>query len=108
MGARFTSTRDFHRVITMLISTLIPILLPLVAGYSCPEEEFGFLGGDLVDGGIYGVATWQECGMMCELITDCQFWSYLKVEHSCWVKNSDAGAEKYPGAVSGARGCHGE
>ena len=24
-------------------------LIPQVAGYSCPEEEFGFLGGDLVD-----------------------------------------------------------
>ena len=24
-----------------------------------------------------------------------------QVEHSCWVKSSDAGAEKYPGAVSG-------
>ena len=63
-------------------------------------------------GGIYGVATWQECGIlfninininifiqkviiqiipnpdkisipilgtMCELIADCQFWSYIKV-----------------------------
>ena len=45
----------------MLLLTLLP-LLPLVASYSCPEEEFGFLGGDLVEGGIYGVATWQECG----------------------------------------------
>ena len=24
-----------------------------------------------------------------------------QVAHSCWVKDSDAGAEKYPGAVSG-------
>ena len=24
-------------------------IIPQVAGYSCPEEEFGFLGGDLVD-----------------------------------------------------------
>jgi len=95
--------------VNMMLTTLIAVLLvPLVAGYSCPEEEFGFLGGDLVDGGIYGVATWQECGMMCELIADCQFWSYIKVEHSCWVKDSDAGAEKYPGSVSGTRGCHGE
>merc|ERR1712001_344426 len=99
-------------ILAMLLLTLLPLLplLPLVASYSysCPEEEFGFLGGDLVEGGIYGVATWQECGTMCELIADCQFWSYIKVEHSCWVKDSDAGAEKYPGSVSGTRGCHGE
>ena len=30
-----------------------------------------------------------------------------QVEHACWVKDSDLGAEKYPGAVSGRRGCHG-
>merc|ERR1712130_1003669 len=102
MGSFISSSLDFILFSTMLITTLIPVLLvPLVAGYSCPEEEFGFVGGDLVEGGIYGVATWQECGMMCELISDCQFWSYIKVDHSCWVKDSDAGAEKYPGAVSG-------
>ena len=116
--------------------TIVQLKLPFlqVAGYSCPEEDFGFLGGDLVNvfqfyfvsplsfsflllfvtknpgwhlWGCYLARMWYlfstlspTCqpsfpssslistfvilsplftGMMCELISDCQFWTYIKV-----------------------------
>ena len=35
---------------------------PPPLSFSCPEEEFGFLEGDLIQEGIYGVVSWQDCG----------------------------------------------
>merc|ERR1712126_372052 len=68
-----------------------PQLLEL--GYSCPEDNVGFIGRDIVY--VPGIEDWHACGEICSNTSDCNFWSWVKppsiVSNLCCLKSSDEG-----------------
>merc|ERR1711990_62521 len=91
----------------VLISALATIATSLPGrGLNCPLEDIDFFGNDIDV--IRGIATWEQCGQICSVATDCNFWTFNpKPDGQCVLKTSDSGLHHYAGAFSGERGCMG-
>jgi len=108
----FVSEEPVKTSIAMMKSTLVLVAFSLLvmraSCETCPEINVDYWGCDY--GGIDGVASWNDCGQMCELINDCKFWTYVprhgrdKVGR-CEPKKCSGGYKIVNGHISGERGC---
>jgi len=77
--------------------------------YACPEYDANFHLNDVVQVHTDG---WRECGAVCSLVNDCEFWTFdtyssnSYYDRLCYLKSSDGGLEKSEGVISGAKGCY--
>merc|ERR1712126_666042 len=90
------------KVIFLFLSTFSIMYWVQCAEYSCPEMDVDFWGYDIDE--LHDVSDWHDCGDACQLVSSCMYWTLTK-EKRCVLKSSDAGLTKYPGSISGARGC---
>merc|ERR1711951_753 len=79
------------------------LLVMKASSYSCPEVNVDFYGADLEE--VHGVTSWQNCGQICELISNCAFWTLNSKKATCYTKSSDGGLRHQNGHISGVRGC---
>merc|ERR1712126_25947 len=90
------------------LSLLLPILRSMRRIW-CPETGVDFYGhDDAIHGCDHGwlyASDWNACGEICELVTDCLYWTFIEDINSCNLKYSDEGVTKKAGVISGARGC---
>eukprot|EP00091_Calanus_sinicus_P000884 TRINITY_DN10839_c0_g1_i2.p1 TRINITY_DN10839_c0_g1~~TRINITY_DN10839_c0_g1_i2.p1 ORF type:complete len:131 (+),score=32.33 TRINITY_DN10839_c0_g1_i2:49-393(+) len=71
--------------------------------YACPEVHIGF-DPEYQIGAIPDVASWHACGTICNLVTDCKFWTW-NLGHNCYLKSSDHGIYYNEADTSGQKGC---
>merc|ERR1712045_120717 len=95
----------------MKLFVIVAVLLSLGLAqdqprYSCPEEFVTFRGDTISS--ITGVLSWEDCGTICNLSTDCRFWSWAATGPEtlkCNLKDSDDGLEQLGDWISGENGC---
>merc|ERR1719483_211503 len=73
--------------------------------YACPETNVDFDGNDFTE--LHNVGSWKDCGIICNLSTDCKFWSWNANPgyQGCYLKTSDHGLKFVEGIISGQQGC---
>eukprot|EP00091_Calanus_sinicus_P025056 TRINITY_DN9357_c0_g1_i1.p1 TRINITY_DN9357_c0_g1~~TRINITY_DN9357_c0_g1_i1.p1 ORF type:complete len:113 (-),score=20.07 TRINITY_DN9357_c0_g1_i1:121-459(-) len=71
--------------------------------YACPEFNVNFDGDDIDY--VHDVSSWHECGIMCNLVPACKFWTWNTETHRCKLSSSDYGLEYHSQAISGQTGC---
>eukprot|EP00091_Calanus_sinicus_P000883 TRINITY_DN10839_c0_g1_i1.p1 TRINITY_DN10839_c0_g1~~TRINITY_DN10839_c0_g1_i1.p1 ORF type:complete len:139 (+),score=34.09 TRINITY_DN10839_c0_g1_i1:49-417(+) len=76
---------------------------------ACPLVDIDFYGYDIDE--YHGVASWHDCGIICNLTTACKFWTWNNSHgmdhpdhHRCLLKSSDQGLVN-GGGISGQKGC---
>merc|ERR1712037_326527 len=73
--------------------------------YNCPLLDIDFY-GDNIDR-FLAIGMWQECGHICNIVPDCNFWTWNTADGFCQIKSSEGVLSPYTGAISGERGCVG-
>ena len=100
-----------------MTKTLLMLLLLVVVNSAigeeprveCPEADVSF-GGSWFDP-VPFVATWEDCGRICGLVTQCNFWTWGKQENGqdshnyCYLYETNSGLYFNPAYISGERGC---
>merc|ERR1712133_274271 len=71
--------------------------------YSCPMMNVRFDDNTIAD--IPGILNWHECGIICNHVADCNFWTWFN-NKMCYLKSSDRGLAYDESAISGEKTCH--
>ena len=76
----------------------------------CPEDDVLYGYSDYWFDYVPFIATWEDCGRICGLVTKCNFWSWNKDEKPpnqdyCYLYETDTGLGYDPRYISGEKGC---
>ena len=114
----------------VMVVMILGLMVTSGEAYNCPEYGLDFGGNDINDVpyGIPSVNSWNDCGkdqllsktsmepatislslsagQICQLVSDCRFWSWYGPGRYCYLKYSDNGVRQLNGQYSGAKGCY--
>ena len=92
----------------IILLALFATALTPAFGVDCPETDVAF---DYPFDNVPNVASWEDCGGICALVTNCNYWTWSKEENGqddhnyCYLYESAAGLNYNPPYISGERGC---
>ena len=80
------------------------------ARIECPEDGIALGDSNYYFDHVPNVAKWEDCGRICSLTTNCQFWDWCGggttcIYPGCFLYETAAGINYNPEFVSGERGC---
>ena len=90
--------------ILLLVFLALTSAFEVESGFECPEFDLLYGGPDYHFLEIYNVVTWEDCGRICALTTNCNFWSY-QYTNKCFLYEDDTGIQYNADYISGERGC---
>ena len=85
-----------------LVLTLV--VLTSSSAFECPEADVVMGNTDKWLDSVPYVTSWEDCGRICALTTNCNFWSWYEGEE-CFLYETDTGLEFSVSFISGERGC---
>ena len=71
----------------------------------CPEDNLSY---GVWFQEVYNVLSWEDCGRICKLTSNCNFWTWGKAEadpNECFLYETDTGIYYNDNYISGERGC---
>ena len=75
------------------------------SAFECPEPDVFFGSSPNWFNYMTYVASWEDCGRICALTTNCDFWSWNNELNYCYLYDTDTGLEFDAKYISGERGC---
>ena len=95
----------------MKIVFLVVLILNVAFGgevrFDCPEDNIVYGYSDDHFDSVLNVASWENCGRICNLTTLCNFWSWGQdgSGSTCYLYETDTGLDFNDVYTSGERGC---
>merc|ERR1711950_128736 len=107
MGSRISTPLPSRMKFLLLVSALLSV--GLVQGLTCPSEGMTCMDpSGTEDADIdcnKGVLTWEDCGTLCSLVTECQVWTWRSDDLKCCLETKDTYCTDKDERVSGDKSC---